>query len=55
MHGLSGTVAGQQAFVDEAGEGGLDGVAAGTGGGDDGGDGDSGLTVEKLADGVRRS
>ena len=37
------------AFADETGEGGLDCVAAGTGGGDDGGDRDAGSAVEKLA------
>ena len=51
MHGSSGTVADEQAFADETGKGGLDGIAAGTGGGDDGGDGDAGLAVENLADG----
>ena len=51
MHGSSGTVADEQAFADETGEGGLDGIAAGTGGGDDGGDGDAGLAVENLAEG----
>ena len=44
-------MADEQACADVTGEGGLDGVAAGTGGGDDGGDGDAGWAVEKLADG----